>query len=725
MNQIQVHHETSRLWLQTLNEVQKKAALHDQGPLVVFAGAGSGKTRVITTRIALLIDSGVLPSRILAVTFTNKAAGEMRERATALTLDAGLATIATFHSACARWLREFASELGFTSDFTVYDDNDSQSVIKAVLKELNIKIEESVSDYKSAIQRMKNLGWSPREAETFESEYQSQFPPYYVKIYRSYQEKLALANAMDFSDLLLNMLLLLRSHKGVRAALQRRYSYVLVDEYQDTNPTQFELVALLLGDSKNLMVVGDDDQSIYSWRGANPSNIINFKTHFPTAIECRLEQNYRCTSNIVNAANAVIQNNKVRAAKTLWTENRSGDLIQYVQEIDGEAESWNVIDLIKREKNIYPLTDVAVFYRTNSQSRSLEENLRRQNIPYQIYGSLRFYDRAEIKDILAYVRLTINDGDDVAFRRIVNVPTRGIGDKAVENLNEIAKAKGLSLLKAARECVSTNVPKLGAKFKVFVDIVDSLKSRCEESAPHEIVPTILELTDYRRHLDTKHPEEAKDKLGNVHELAAAMSDFHEANPEVKLSQWLQDISMTGSESESSTGVTLMTLHSAKGLEFKRVYIVGVEDGLLPHLNSMDYSEDLEEERRLMYVGMTRAKEKLSLFSARKRRVYNNWMANGPSRFLNEIPKEFLHMTGVEQEVSIEKERSSFSGWADDDAVDEGSKVKHPTFGRGIVEAVESEFGSKKAIVRFDSFGLRKVSLSQLQTGETRYEYDLD
>lgn len=716
-------HEGHRI-LATLNPMQREAALFDQGPIVVFAGAGSGKTRVITTRIALLIESGVSPRNILAVTFTNKAAGEMRDRATSLTADASFAMIATFHSACAKWLREFGSEIGFTSDFTVYDDKDSQTMIKEALKELQVKVDEGISEYKAAIQKMKTLGWSPREAESFESQYQSQFPPYYVKVYKRYQEMLSMANAMDFSDLLLNMLLLLRTHKGVRSILQDRYKYVLVDEYQDTNPTQFELISHLVSKSQNLMVVGDDDQSIYSWRGADPSNIINFREYFPNAKEIRLEQNYRCTSNIVNAASALIQNNKVRAVKNLWTENTSGALIDYIQEADGETESWNVIDQIKSEKQNFPLIEVAIFYRTNSQSRSLEESLRRQNIPYQIYGSLRFYDRAEIKDVLAYIKLALNEGDDVAFRRVINVPTRGIGEKAVESLSSYAKSEGVSLLRAAKLWLKIGQAKFAPKFKAFVDLIEQLNQRVVNGPLSNTVPSVLELTDYRRHLETKHSEEAKDKLGNVHELAAALADFEEANPSVKISEWLQNISMTGSEAESSAGVSLMTLHSAKGLEFSRVYIVGVEDGLLPHLNSMDFSEDLEEERRLLYVGMTRAKVKLSLLSARKRRVFQNWMANSPSRFLSEIPKEYLKISGVMQDEA-HYSGATFRGEEEIDAISEGSMVRHPTYGRGVVESLESEFGASKAIVRFESFGLRKVSSSQLNSAQSRYEYDFD
>lgn len=710
-----------------LNDVQKEAALHREGPLVVFAGAGSGKTRIITSRIALLIESGVKPHQIFAVTFTNKAAGEMRERALAMTPDASGAHIATFHSACARWLREFAPELGFTSDFSIYDDNDMKALVKRILKDMGIKIDGkyTTADYKSAISRVKTYGLLPHEARERAQQYKDLFPPLGADVYKKYQEMLALQNAMDFSDLMMNMLLLLRTNQKVRKILMDRYHYILVDEYQDTNPTQFELISLLVGSKQNLMVVGDDDQSIYSWRGADPSNIIDFKEHYPKARVIRLEQNYRCAANIVDAASAVIQNNQKRAVKKLWTDNPSGEPIEFHREYDGQSESWYLADHIKAEKSFFDYNDVAVFYRTNAQSRQIEETLRRNLIPYKIYGSLRFYDRAEIKDLTSYIRLVVNPKDDAAFSRVVNVPTRGIGQKAVDSLSELAETEGVSLMEMARKVATQKIPRMSVKFAAFVSLMDTLKEKIEKESLTETVSILLTETDYKTHVEKKYPEQVEDKMENIHELGAAIGSYAEEFPDRKLNRWLQDVALSGSEEQSDDGVSLMTLHSAKGLEFRRVFLLGFEDGLLPHNNSLDYDDDLEEERRLLYVGMTRAKEKLTLLAAEKRRVFNNWMANSPSRFLSEIPPELIKISGVSGGMGGEfSSQNGFDNFTVEDEQPEesvfepssysvGMRVSHPTYGKGTIDSIENEFGVMKSIVSFDDFGVRKVGLTQL------------
>lgn len=729
--------QRSRQILSTLNEMQHRAAVFNQGPLVVFAGAGSGKTRIITARIALLIESGVRPSQIFAVTFTNKAAKEMRERAVVMTPDASGVHIATFHSACARWLREFAPELGFSSDFTIFDDNDSKGLIKRILKEFNLKVEgkATANDYKSAIARVKTYGWLPAEAEKQSQNFADLFPPFGAKVYKKYQESLALQNAMDFSDLMLNMLLLLRTNPGVKNILQSRYKYILVDEYQDTNPTQFELISHLVGKEKNLMVVGDDDQSIYSWRGADPSNIIDFKEHYPSAEIIRLEQNYRCAGNIVDAASQIIKNNKRRAEKTLWTDNPKGDPIEFRLECDGESESWYVSDQIKAEVKQFPYEDVAVFYRTNAQSRQLEDTLRRNLIPYQIFGSLRFYDRVEIKDLVAYIRLLVNPKDDQAFLRIVNVPARGIGAKAQQTLSDMASEENVSILEMARKVVASKLPRLSSKLAGFLNVLDEINGLVKTSGMSETISILLSHIDYKAHLEKKYPEQTEDKLSNVHELGAALGSYAEEFPDRKLNHWLQDISLQGSEENSRGGVSLMTLHSAKGLEYPRVYLVGFEDGLLPHNNSMDYEDDLEEERRLLYVGITRAKTKITLLAAQKRRVFNNWMANAPSRFLAEISPDIIDFSGVSKEFL---KRSDAAGVSDADvnfsaqgfeeeyvpepkSYSVGMKVFHSTYGNGTVKSIENEYGVMKSVVDFKEFGARKVSLSQLEGSDFSYE----
>lgn len=731
----------------SLNDVQRKAVLHRDGPLVVFAGAGSGKTRIITSRIGLLIETGVRPSQILAVTFTNKAAKEMKERVCALSPQGGLVHIGTFHSSCARWLREFAPELGFSSDFTIYDEKDSQVAIKKVLQDLGIKLGEDVSvgDYKAAISKVKTYGWMPSEAKAQAQQHPWIFPDHGVEVYKRYQEYLADCNAMDFSDLMLNMLLLLKTNESVRNILQRRYQYILVDEYQDTNPTQFALVSYLVNDDRNLFVVGDDDQSIYSWRGADPSNIIEFQNHYKGAVCVNLEQNYRCVSNIVDSASAMILNNKKRVEKTLWTDNDPGDLITYKLEYDGEVESWTVVDSIKAELKRFPYDEIAIFYRTNAQSRQMEESLRRERIPYQIYGSLRFYDRAEIKDLLAYIRLATNFKDDVAFIRAVNTPTRGIGKKAVETVIERAKEQKKSLCEMATIMADENIPRVSIKLKTFVKLMAELKVQLESCELDEMIEVILNRISYKEYVEKKFPDQAIDKIANIHELGAAIADYYESNPQATLSTWMQDASLSGSEEQSDGGVSLMTLHSAKGLEFRRVYMVGVEDGLLPHSNSMDNPDDLEEERRLMYVGMTRAKEKLTILSAQKRRVFNNWMANSPSRFIKEIPQKFLTMDTSSRSNFEGYEEPKASTYNDDQSsyessvteVSVGSFVEHPTYGRGVVESIEDDFGILKSVVRFTDFGKRKIKLSHLNmvgigqkdeileetSDEVSYDYD--
>ncbi|MEZ4743620.1 MAG: UvrD-helicase domain-containing protein [Bdellovibrionota bacterium] len=730
MNNIEILTPTAKKILDDLNEVQKKAAIHKDGALVVFAGAGSGKTKIITSRIALLMEAGTLPPQILAVTFTNKAAAEMKERVLHLSAQATGVHIGTFHSACARWLREFAPELGYSSDFTIYDEKDSLSLIKSILKEFNVQTDDeaSASDYKAAISKAKTYAWLPSDAEKYVDQYSNMFPKFGIKVYKRYQESLAASNAMDFGDLLLNTLLLLKRNQGVRKILQKRYRYIMVDEYQDTNPTQFELISYLVNENKNLFVVGDDDQSIYSWRGADPRNILNFHKHYPDATVINLEQNYRCTGNIVKAASFMIAHNKNRAEKTLWTANEPGEPIGFILEYNGELEAWSVADQIKQEKARFPYNNIAIFYRTNAQSRQMEEILRREKIPYKIYGALRFYDRAEIKDLLAYIRLSMNANDDVAFNRIVNTPTRGIGAKAQAQILERAKLENTSLFNAAKLMGHDRIPRLSGKLMAFCKIIEDLTNQLNAAKISEIVQLILTKTEYAAYIEKKFPDQTVDKITNIHELAAALADYEENNKDSSLSDWLQDISLTGSEDQSEAGVHLMTLHSAKGLEFKRVFIIGVEENLLPHSNSMDDNTHLEEERRLLYVGITRAREKLTLLCAEKRRVYNNWVANRPSRFFGEIPPDLFNSTSWnlnqnEQNITIDPNDISYTTQEHHTEWSPGSTVSHPTYGKGTIVNLQKEFGIEKATVDFQSHGKKKVSCAQLENSECYYEYD--
>lgn len=725
--------------LDRLNPSQREAATHRDGPAVVFAGAGSGKTRIITTRIAWLIQQGVSPWQILALTFTNKAAGEMRERVLTLSPVADKALISTFHSACARWLREFAPELGFTSDFTIYDDADQTSVLKKIIQRGEIRLDKdtSVAEFRQAINHAKTLGLFPSDRETHKSQFRDFMPVGGVDVYAAYQETLALANSMDFGDLIMNMILLMRANERVRRLMQDRYQYILVDEYQDTNKPQIELLRLLADKHHNLFVVGDDDQSIYSWRGAVPANIIDFDKLYSSVRVCKLEDNYRCTATIVNASAALVANNKKRADKTLRTDNPQGELIDFRYETDGEFESWWVAESIKKEVTQYPFEKVAIFYRTNSQSRLLEDALRKEKIPYRIYGTVRFYDRVEVKDVMAYIKLIVNPRDDVSFLRALNTPSRGLGDTAAETISAWAREKGVSAYEAAREIAAAGLPRISSKLSGFINLMESLKNQLTSSPVSQFLETLIEKIEYFAYLAKKYPDQSEDKQDNVMELATAIAEFVDSNPGLTLSDWLQSVMLASDVEGDETGVTMMTLHMAKGLEFDRVFLVGLEDGLLPHFNSCDDKLTLEEERRLLYVGMTRAKKKLSLSAAYMRRTYGQVQANAVSRFLREIPSKYVNLLtppGGDGPTHDASESRSAKHMADDaqyyDYVDEegessgflepGSVVRHPTYGAGTVEQIETNYGRPKVLVRFQDIGLRRVEAHHLTLGSDEF-----
>lgn len=716
---------SSSRFLTNLNEAQQLAVVHGDGPLVVFAGAGSGKTRIITHRIAYLIENGIKPWEILAVTFTNKAAKEMRERLEHLTPTASKVFVATFHAACARWLREFATELGFTSDFTIYDESDSKSAIKKIMKEFKLPPDEdlSYSDYKYVIADFKTKAILPNEVQVANFSHTKKLPPFAREVYRRYQEYLASCNAMDFGDLMMNMLLLLRNNEQVRINLQHRYKYILVDEYQDTNPSQFELISYLIERSQNLFVVGDDDQSIYSWRGANPANILDFKELFPTAKKVILDQNYRSSSTIVQAASALVSHNKTRVEKKLWTDNPSGALIDLIIEYDGQTEAMWVVESIDAETRQFSYEDTAIFYRTNSQSRILEDALRSENIPYRIYGAVRFYDRLEIKDLMAYLRFLVNPLDEVALLRIINTPSRGIGKKAVETIESLAKSKQSPLYQVIKDIANQPKERTAKKFTEFVTFIEALRNEALAVSLDKTLNVLLDKSRYLEYVEQKFPDQAQDKIENINELGSALIQYHRNNSGANLADWLQTVSLSSEEKDAEKGVSLMTLHMAKGLEFPRVYIVGVEESLLPHRNSSE-PENIEEERRLMYVGMTRAREKLSILCARRRLVFDKWQSNPPSRFLSEIPKQFLSLHG-QQEFTQQAATRMHSDpeeliydYSDSEtemlaSLAVGKTVRHAAYGVGSIERIESEFGQIKVVVNFRDFGFRKVSALQL------------
>ena len=637
----------------TLNKEQKEGVLNTDGPLLILAGAGSGKTRCLTHRIAYMIDEmGVKPWNILAITFTNKAAGEMRERVDRLVgFGADQVWVSTFHSMCVRILRRHIDLLGFDTDFTIYDTDDQKTVIKGICKRLNI----DTKMYKeralmSTISSLKDDLIGVRE---YEIEAASDYgKAVYAKVYREYQETMQKNNALDFDDLIVKTVELFKSRSEVLDYYQERFRYIMVDEYQDTNTAQFELVRLLADKYRNLCVVGDDDQSIYKFRGANIRNILDFEKYFPETKVVKLEQNYRSTQSILDAANAVIQNNRGRKAKTLWTAKEKGNKIHFRQFDNAYEEAEYIAEDVVRKvrKGNAQYRDCAVLYRTNAQARLLEERMIMEGIPYDVVGGTNFYSRAEIKDILAYLKTIDNGRDEVAVRRIINIPKRGIGAATLEKLEDYAEMREISLYEAmemADEIMSLG--KTSAKIRPFVQLIRSLRREAEELTVAELISEIIERTGYKEYLQDNDSETADDRMANVDELITKAVAYQEMNDEPTLTEFLAEVALVA-EIDNVDGddnrVLLMTLHSAKGLEFPNVYLAGMEDGLFPGQAALwnDNPEDLEEERRLAYVGITRAMNDLTLTYARSRMLRGETQYNSVSRFVREIPEELLDDT---------------------------------------------------------------------------------
>lgn len=637
----------------TLNKEQKEGVLNTDGPLLILAGAGSGKTRCLTHRIAYMIDEmGVKPWNILAITFTNKAAGEMRERVDRLVgFGADQVWVSTFHSMCVRILRRHIDLLGFDTDFTIYDTDDQKTVVKGICKRLNI----DTKMYKeralmSTISSLKDDLIGVRE---YEIEAASDYgKAVYAKVYREYQETMQKNNALDFDDLIVKTVELFKSRPEVLDYYQERFRYIMVDEYQDTNTAQFELVRLLADKYRNLCVVGDDDQSIYKFRGANIRNILDFEKYFPETKVVKLEQNYRSTQSILDAANAVIQNNRGRKAKTLWTAKEKGNKIHFRQFDNAYEEAEYIAEDVVRKvrKGNAQYRDCAVLYRTNAQARLLEERMIMEGIPYNVVGGTNFYSRAEIKDILAYLKTIDNGRDEVAVRRIINIPKRGIGAATLEKLEDYAEMREISLYEAmemADEIMSLG--KTSAKIRPFVQLIRSLRREAEELTVAELISEIIERTGYKEYLQDNDSETADDRMANVDELITKAVAYQEMNDEPTLTEFLAEVALVA-EIDNVDGddnrVLLMTLHSAKGLEFPNVYLAGMEDGLFPGQAALwnDNPEDLEEERRLAYVGITRAMNDLTLTYARSRMLRGETQYNSVSRFVREIPEELLDDT---------------------------------------------------------------------------------
>ena len=665
-------------YLERLNDKQKEAVLHMDGPCLVIAGAGSGKTKVLTTRIANLIENGIEDYNILAITFTNKAAKEMRERLNVIVPNNN-AFVGTFHSFGVRIIRENYDVLGLQRNFTILDSDDVTSVIKKIMKEKDIDTKECAPAYiRNRISFIKNENLSIAEIEKFFNT-----PPEKIayEVYKEYREVLKKNNSVDFDDLLLLPVQLFETNKDILERYQNRFKYILIDEYQDTNEVQYRLTKLLAKKYQNLFVVGDMDQSIYAFRGANYKNIMNFEKDYPNANVIALEENYRSTSYILKAANSVIKNNKNRKEKNLWSSKGDGVKVKYLRCYDEKNEAEKVIDEIKRLLDSgYKKKDIAIFYRTNGQARVVEEAFLKANMPYKVVGSFYFYSRKEIKDLISYLRLILNKDDDISLRRVINVPKRKIGNTTVNNIESMANAMGVSMFDAIEK----------GKELEFKELILELQKDSESLSLTELIDHVLDKSGMRAELEAEHTLEADLRLENLEEFKSITASFEEQTGSVNLSDFLEEISLVADMSEhkeTNDEVTLMTIHSAKGLEFDVVFLIGMEEGIFPHQNSFTEEDGIEEERRLCYVGITRAREKLYLTNAKRRMLYGRESVNQPSRFIDEIDKEYIE----EDENSVKeiKKVHRESMYTDGDVeYNNGDIVSHDTYGSGVVVGVD-------------------------------------
>jgi DNA helicase-2/ATP-dependent DNA helicase PcrA len=704
-----------------LNEEQRQVVTKTSGPILVLAGAGSGKTRVLTHRIAYLVCEGVTTDRILAVTFTNKAAREMKERiARLLASDCNLPWITTFHSACLKILRREARSIGYDTRFAIYDEADQISLMKGVLGDLAIN-DKAVSPQAALyfIERAKNRLVGP---ERFEQEASDPFLSKIARAYRRYQEDLKKNAAMDFADLIMQTVRLFEDAPEVLSAYQDRFIHVLVDEYQDTNTAQYRLIRQLTERRRNLCVVGDDDQSIYRWRGADLGNILEFEHDFPETTVVVLGKNYRSSKNILAAAGSVVRNNIGRKEKRLWTDNDQGEKLAYFEGGNEHDEARYVSGTMKEliARHGYRPADFAVFYRTNAQSRILEDELIRQGVGYQIIGGMRFYDRLEIRDVMAYLRSAVVPADSVSLLRVINTPPRGIGDKTIEKVRELATRRGVDFYRALTLFIEEGSPAPKAREGIasFLDILAAIRD--EEGIAGAARQAVVDsgMLAYWQSMKT---EEARGRAENLEEFLSAVAEFEQANPDGAVTDFLDQVALVsdidGMDDASAT-VSLLTLHSAKGLEFPVVFMVGMEEGLFPHQRSMDAAEDIEEERRLCYVGMTRAKERLVLTSARSRKVFGQDRLNAPSRFIREIDAAYITMerklehldTGLHLDRAYAQPMPAPEDYFNDEAppFKPGLRIRHPEFGIGVIKGVEESGGRYKLSVLFSGVGLKKV-----------------
>ncbi len=711
--------------LDGLNPRQLEAVQHVEGPLLVLAGAGSGKTRVLTRRIAYLIaHAKVAPWNILAVTFTNKAAAEMRERVEdQLGRRSEGMWVTTFHSACVRILRTDGERVGIRRNFVIYDTPDQQAVIKECLKELNLDPKNfdprAVLD---SIGKAKNELTSVDDYEAVAGDY---WEKTVAKAYRLYQAKLRANNAVDFDDLIMETVNLFRRHEQVLDAYQERFRYILIDEYQDTNHAQYQLVRLLAAKYRNICVVGDEDQSIYGWRGADIRNILDFTDDYPECTVIKLEQNYRSTQRILDAANRVIENNRDRLEKNLWTEGPQGEKISFYRAFDERDEASYITGEIRRlakaEKR--PFADFALLYRTNAQSRVFEEAFMNLGLPYKVVGTLRFYERREIKDLLAYLRVIYDPDDSVSLRRIINVPRRGIGTATMTRLEEFAQAQGVSLftaLQRADEIEGVNSRFAGVLAGLAV-LLQSFMAMALELPVTELVEKVLRNTGYQKELEDEHTPEADARLENLREFLSVAQEFANKSEDKSLGAFLEQVALVAdvdTYDDEADAVTLMTLHSAKGLEFPVVFLAGMEEGLFPHSRAAWESDELEEERRLCYVGITRARERLYLTCADQRMMYGQTDRRLPSRFLEEIPEELLidirEENDARQEQARREEQASKERLRQENAQRKsvtfaaGDRIRHGKWGTGTVVSVQGEGENTTLTVAFPNEGIKRL-----------------
>lgn len=725
-----------------LNPQQAEAVINTEGPMLIMAGAGSGKTKVLTCRVANLLQKGVRPYRILAITFTNKAAAEMRERVNNISGPAAKDVwLFTFHAFCARFLRMEIDKLpGYGGNFAIYDTADSQNLIKQILKEMNL--DDKRFQPSGILSRISNAKNALQDAVAFARQAGDFYEQKVADIYSRYEQKLQLNNALDFDDLLMLSIKLLQENKEVREKYQDRFDYLLVDEYQDTNHAQYLLTKFLAAKHRNICVVGDADQSIYGWRGADIQNILDFEKDYPDAKVIKLEQNYRSTQIILDAANAVIENNTGRKPKNLWTENKSGADIIYFQAVDERDEARFVIEQLQnlqRTEN-KKLGDMAILYRTNTQSRIFEEMLIKSGISYNMVGGLKFYERKEIKDIIAYLRVIFNPADSLSLLRIINVPKRGIGDASLAKIQAYAAANNVSLFEAVSNAAA--IDGLSSRFVSKLDdlagIIFELMNLANEAPVEDLIDRVLRDTGYLEELENERTPQAQSRIDNLHELISVAQEFAASEEENNLENFLAHVALVSDIDDTELGedaITLMTLHSSKGLEFPVVFLVGMEEGLFPHARTLMDETEIEEERRLCYVGITRAKEKLFLSSTKMRTIYGNTVTYPPSRFLQEIPARLVKTIKRQERFSAlenfkqvsekysarpQKPASTFNphsfmpqkpaaaAGGTGTRFNTGDRVSHSKWGEGMVVSVKDSPDGQEVKVAFAGAGVRSL-----------------